>query len=55
MIEADYEWPFQSHACMGPACALVEIKDGNVTCWSGSQKTHFVQEGIAATLQMPLD
>ncbi len=55
VIEADYEWPFQSHACMGPACALVEIKDGNVTCWSGSQKTHFVQEGIAATLQMPLD
>src|SRR5262245_14614895 len=26
VIEAEYEWPFQSHACMGPACALVEIK-----------------------------
>ena len=32
VIEAEYEWPFQSHASMGPACALVEIKDGNVTC-----------------------
>ena len=21
VIEAEYEWPFQSHACMGPACA----------------------------------
>ena len=31
VIEAEYEWPFQSHACMGPACAVVEIKDGNVT------------------------
>ena len=31
VIEAEYEWPFQSHACMGPACALVEIKDGKVT------------------------
>ena len=32
VIEAEYEWPFQSHACMGPACAVVEIKDGRVTC-----------------------
>ena len=55
VIEADYEWPFQSHASMGPACSLVEIKDGKVTCWSGTQKSHFVQEGIAATLQMPVD
>jgi nicotinate dehydrogenase subunit B len=53
IIEAEYEWPFQSHACMGPACAVVEIKDGNVTCWTGSQKPHFVQNGIALTLDMP--
>ncbi|MBV8285317.1 MAG: molybdopterin-dependent oxidoreductase, partial [Hyphomicrobiales bacterium] len=43
VIEAEYEWPFQSHACMGPACAVVEIKDGDVTCWTGSQKPHFVR------------
>jgi nicotinate dehydrogenase subunit B len=34
-------------ACQhGPACSLVEIKDGNVTCWSGTQKSHFVPAGI---------
>jgi nicotinate dehydrogenase subunit B len=55
VIEAEYEWPFQSHACMGPACALVEIKDGNVTCWTGSQKPHFVQNGISGTLGIPTD
>jgi nicotinate dehydrogenase subunit B len=55
VIEADYEWPFQSHASMGPACSLVEIKDGNVTCWSGTQKSHFVQQGLAAMLQVPID
>ena len=55
VIEADYEWPFQSHASMGPACSLVEIKDGNATCWSGTQKSHFVQQGIATLLQMPVD
>jgi nicotinate dehydrogenase subunit B len=55
VIEADYEWPFQSHASMGPACALVEIKDGRVTCWSGTQKSHFVQQGLALTLNVPRD
>jgi nicotinate dehydrogenase subunit B len=54
VIAAEYEWPFQSHASMGPACALVEIKDGKVTCWSGSQKTHFVRDGVAATLKLPV-
>jgi nicotinate dehydrogenase subunit B len=55
VIEAEYEWPFQSHASMGPACALVEIKDGQVTCWSGTQKSHFAQQGLAHTLDLPLD
>lgn len=55
VIEAEYEWPFQSHASMGPACALVEIKDSQVTCWSGTQKSHFVQEGLALTLDVPRD
>jgi CO/xanthine dehydrogenase Mo-binding subunit len=53
IIEAEYEWPFQSHASMGPACALVEIKDGQVTCWSGTQKSHFQQEGLASILGLP--
>src|ERR1700733_2022069 len=53
VIEAEYEWPFQSHASMGPACSLVEIKDGQVTCWSGTQKSHFVRAGVAAILQVP--
>jgi nicotinate dehydrogenase subunit B len=55
VITAEYEWPYQSHASMGPACSLVEIKDGHVTCWSGTQKSHFVRSGIAAILQMPED
>jgi nicotinate dehydrogenase subunit B len=55
VIEAEYEWPFQSHASMGPACAVVEIQDGHVTCWSGTQKSHFLQEGLAATLELPRD
>jgi nicotinate dehydrogenase subunit B len=52
VIEAEYEWPFQSHASMGPGCAIVEVKDGQATVWTGSQKPHFVRDGVAATLEM---
>src|SRR5581483_10688481 len=55
VLEAEYEWPFQSHACMGPACSVVEIKNDEVTCWSGTQKPHYVQEGVAATLGVPVE
>jgi CO/xanthine dehydrogenase Mo-binding subunit len=50
VIEAEYEWPFQSHAAMGPACAVVEIKGDTATVWTGSQKPHYVRDGVAAML-----
>jgi nicotinate dehydrogenase subunit B len=55
VIEAEYEWPYQSHAPMGPACALVEVKDGHAVCYTGTQKSHFVQAGLAAILGLPLE
>jgi CO/xanthine dehydrogenase Mo-binding subunit len=55
VIEAEYQWPFQSHASMGPACAVVQIKDGELTCWTGSQKPHFVRDGVAAITGMPVE
>jgi CO/xanthine dehydrogenase Mo-binding subunit len=53
VVEAEYEWPFQSHASMGPACAVAEIKDGQCTVWTGSQKPHFVRDGVARLLELP--
>ena len=55
VVQAEYEWPFQSHASMGPACAVAEIKDGSCTVWTGSQKPHFVRDGVARLLGMPDD
>jgi CO/xanthine dehydrogenase Mo-binding subunit len=55
IVQAEYEWPFQSHSSMGPGCAVVEIKDGQATCWTGSQKPHYVGEGVAAILGLPLE
>src|SRR4051812_25912495 len=53
IVEAEYEWPFQSHASMGPGCAIVEIKDGEATLWTGSQKPHYTRDGVARILGMP--
>jgi len=53
VVEAQYEWPFQSHASMGPACAVAEVKDGSCTVWTGSQKPHFVRDGVARLLELP--
>jgi CO/xanthine dehydrogenase Mo-binding subunit len=53
VLEAEYEWPFQSHASMGPACVLVEIRGERATVWTGSQKPHYARDGVAAILGMP--
>ena len=53
VIEAEYEWPFQSHASMGPACALADVKADRCTLWTGSQKPHFTRDGVAKLLEMP--
>jgi len=50
LITADYEWPFQSHASMAPACALVDVTAEKVTVYTGTQKPHYCQLGVAAIL-----
>ena len=55
VIEAEYEWPYQSHASMGPGCAVVDCKDGEAKVWTGSQKPHYVRDGVAAILELPVE
>ena len=50
-VEASYEWPFQAHATMGPGCAVADVRaDGVSTVWSGAQKPHALQLGLAEML-----
>jgi CO/xanthine dehydrogenase Mo-binding subunit len=55
VVEAEYEWPFQSHACMGPACAVVDVQSDGVRAWTGSQKPHAVRAGMAKLLRRTLE
>ena len=50
VVEAEYEWPFQSHASMGPACAVVDARADGATLWTGSQKPHYARDVVAALL-----
>jgi nicotinate dehydrogenase subunit B len=54
IVEAEYEWPFQSHASMGPGCAVADVRaDGTATVWTGTQKPHFAARGVAECLGVP--
>jgi CO/xanthine dehydrogenase Mo-binding subunit len=39
-LQATYQWPIQSHASIGPACAVADIRADGGTIWSASQSTH---------------
>jgi CO/xanthine dehydrogenase Mo-binding subunit len=45
-LAATYYWPCQSHASLGPSCAVADIRDGGGTVWTSSQVTY----GLRATL-----
>lgn len=50
-LESSYEWPFQAHATMGPGCAVADFRaDGVTTVWTGAQKPHALQKGLAQLL-----
>ena len=50
VIRATYAWPIQSHASMGPSCAVADIDDGGGTVWTASQSTHRLRLTIAKLL-----
>jgi nicotinate dehydrogenase subunit B len=55
VIEARYDYPFQSHACMAPACALADVTAGGATVWMGGQKPYGLRKAIAGLLGQPAE
>ncbi len=54
-IEAEYEWPLQSHASMGPACAIADMNSDSPRLWTGSQKPHYGRSGCARITGIPVE
>ena len=55
VVEATYEWPFQSHAGMAPACGVADVQADSATVWTGSQKAHYCAQGVAKMLGLPIE
>jgi len=55
-MSATYFWPFQSHASLGPSCAVADVRtDGSATVWSASQGTHGLRANLAKVFGLPPD
>jgi CO/xanthine dehydrogenase Mo-binding subunit len=50
---ATYSWPCQSHASLGPSCALADVRDDGATVWTASQGTYGQRAQLAKVFGMP--
>jgi CO/xanthine dehydrogenase Mo-binding subunit len=55
LIEGEYEYPTQSHASMGPACAVADVRDGAATIWTSTQKPYDSAACVAELLGLPTE
>ena len=53
VIEAEYAVPFQGHTAIGPAHALADPSEGQMTIYSNDMKTYGLRNGVAKFLDMP--
>lgn len=54
-FQATYQWPAQSHASMGPSCAVADYKPEGLTVWSASQGTHGARRVLARAFNLPVE
>ena len=53
MIEAEYEMPFQGHNSIGPAHAVADPSNGQMTIYSNDMKSYGMRNGVATFLGIP--
>lgn len=54
-VEADYECPFQAHACMEPMNCTVSITDTSAEVWAPAQGPEWVKQVVAQVSGLPQD
>ena len=54
-LTATYYWPMQSHASIGPSCAVADVRADSAVVWTASQGTHGNQGTFARFLGLPKD
>lgn len=46
-IAASYDFAVQTHASLGPSCAVADFQGGKLTVWTASQATHSMVDELA--------
>ena len=54
-MSATYWWPFQSHASLGPSCAVADFRPEGTTIWTASQGPHGMRANFARVFGIPED
>ncbi|HMF00981.1 MAG TPA: molybdopterin cofactor-binding domain-containing protein [Terriglobia bacterium] len=54
-LSATYWWPLQSHASLGPSCAVVDFRPEGTTIWTASQGPHGLRANFARVFGIPED
>jgi nicotinate dehydrogenase subunit B len=55
IIAGEYEYPTQSHASMGPACAVADVRADSATVWTSTQKPYDSAACVAELIGLPRD
>ena len=54
-LKASYMTPIESHASLGPSCAIADVKHDSATIWAGTQGPAMLRGMLAQLLNMPVD
>jgi CO/xanthine dehydrogenase Mo-binding subunit len=53
VVEADYDIPFQGHTSIGPAHAMADPSNNQLTIYSNDMKSYGLRNGVARFLNIP--
>ena len=54
-VKATYDFAVQTHATIGPSCAVADFRDGKLTVWTSSQATHSMQHELSSITGLAKD
>jgi CO/xanthine dehydrogenase Mo-binding subunit len=54
-FSSTYEWPLQSHASLGPSCAVADVRADGATVWTSTQGTHGLRANLSKIFSIPQD
>src|SRR4029077_1791998 len=55
VVEAEYDVPYQGHTSIGPAHAMADPSNDQMTIYSNDMKSYGMRNGVAEFLEMPRD